>query len=61
METHRTEHDSMGEIAVPADRLWGAQTQRALAHFAISHEPMPLALIHALHLLALGITRRISP
>jgi fumarate hydratase, class II len=46
--TTRTEHDSMGSIEVPAGRLWGAQTQRSLQHFAISGERMPLALIRAL-------------
>ncbi len=35
---------------VPADKLWGAQTQRSLAHFRISSEKMPTALIHALAL-----------
>ncbi|WP_279451468.1 class II fumarate hydratase [Aeromonas dhakensis] len=44
----RSEHDSFGEIAVPADRLWGAQTQRSLQHFDISGERQPMALIHAL-------------
>ena len=44
----RTERDSMGTIAVPADRLWGAQTQRALGHFAISGERMAPELIRAL-------------
>ncbi len=34
----RTERDTMGEIAVPADRLWGAQTQRSLEHFAIGRD-----------------------
>jgi len=48
MTTTRTERDSFGEIAVPAERLWGAQTQRSLAHFAISSERMPRELIHAL-------------
>lgn len=38
MNTTRTEQDSMGAIAVPADRYWGAQTQRSLAHFAIGVE-----------------------
>ena len=38
--TYRIEKDSMGEIAVPAERLWGAQTQRSLAHFAIGAETM---------------------
>src|SRR5580765_4838202 len=44
----RTEHDSFGPIEVPADRLWGAQTQRSLEHFRISTEKMPEALIRAL-------------
>ena len=44
----RMESDSMGEIAVPADALWGAQTQRSLEHFAISTERMPDALLMAL-------------
>ncbi len=44
----RTERDPFGDIAVPADRLWGAQTQRSLQHFAISTERMPVALLMAL-------------
>jgi len=44
----RMERDSMGEIAVPVDALWGAQTQRSLEHFAISTERMPEALLMAL-------------
>ena len=44
----RMEHDSMGDIAVNHDALWGAQTQRSLQHFAISTERMPQALLHAL-------------
>jgi fumarate hydratase class II len=43
----RKERDSMGEIAVPADRLWGAQTQRSLENFRIGTERMPADLIHA--------------
>ncbi len=43
----RTESDSMGEIEVPADHYWGAQTQRSLIHFAIGDERMPLAVYHA--------------
>ena len=46
--TTRIEHDSFGDIEVAADRLWGAQTQRSLAHFHISSEQMPQALIDAL-------------
>ncbi|WP_230351583.1 class II fumarate hydratase [Lelliottia sp. WAP21] len=50
MTTHRREKDSMGAIDVPADKLWGAQTQRSLEHFRISTEKMPVTLIHALAL-----------
>ncbi|MBC3917850.1 class II fumarate hydratase [Undibacterium sp. CY18W] len=45
---NRMERDTFGEIAVPADALWGAQTQRSLHHFAISTEKMPDALVLAL-------------
>ncbi|MCA1298977.1 class II fumarate hydratase [Stappia indica] len=44
----RIETDSMGEVAVPADRYWGAQTQRSLHHFSIGSEKIPLEVIHAL-------------
>ena len=44
----RLEKDSFGTIEVAAERLWGAQTQRSLEHFAISTERMPDELIHAL-------------
>lgn len=50
MTTHRSEKDSMGTIDVPADKLWGAQTQRSLEHFRISTEKMLVSLIHALAL-----------
>ena len=43
----RTECDSLGAIAVPAEHYWGAQTQRSLIHFAIGDERMPVAVIHA--------------
>ncbi|MET0555919.1 MAG: class II fumarate hydratase [Vicinamibacteria bacterium] len=46
----RVEKDTFGPIEVPADRLWGAQTQRSLHHFKISGERMPRALVHALAL-----------
>jgi fumarate hydratase class II len=48
MGATRNERDSFGEIAVPAMRLWGAQTQRSLEHFAISTERLPAEFIHAL-------------
>jgi len=44
----RSEHDSLGAVEVPEERLWGAQTQRSLAHFHISCETMPSEIIHAL-------------
>jgi len=44
----RTEHDSMGEVLVPADALWGAQTQRAVENFPVSGERLPRELIGAL-------------
>ncbi len=48
MAAFRVETDTMGKVNVPADRLWGAQTQRSFENFKISGERMPLALIHAL-------------
>ncbi len=47
MNTSRVEHDSLGAVHVPADRLWGAQTQRALEHFALGDDLMPRELIPA--------------
>jgi len=47
-EKMRTETDTMGEVAVPADRYWGAQTGRSLINFPIGTETMPLPLIRAL-------------
>jgi len=44
----RVEHDSMGDVLVPADALWGAQTQRAVQNFEISGEPLSRELIEAL-------------
>jgi fumarate hydratase class II len=44
----RIEHDSMGEVRVPADALWRAQTQRAVENFPISGTPIEPALIHAI-------------
>jgi fumarate hydratase class II len=48
MAETRTETDTMGAIIVPADRLWGAQTQRSLENFRIGEERMPVQLIRAL-------------
>ena len=47
----RIETDSMGEIEVPADRYWGAQTARSLHHFAIGHDVMTRPLIRAIGIL----------
>jgi fumarate hydratase class II len=44
---HRSETDSMGAVEVPADRYWGAQTQRSLHHFSIGSDRMPLPLYRA--------------
>ncbi len=43
----RIESDSMGNIEVPAERYWGAQTQRSMMNFAIGEEKMPRPLIWA--------------
>ncbi|MGX7951938.1 class II fumarate hydratase [Tsuneonella sp. HG249] len=48
MSASRTETDTFGPIDVPADRLWGAQTQRSLQNFKIGGETMPVPLIRAL-------------
>lgn len=53
----RIEHDSFGPIEVPADHLWGAQTQRSLHHFAISTERMAPELIAALATVKRAATR----
>ncbi len=50
MTDTRIETDSMGEMAVPADRYWGAQTQRSLQNFRIGGERMPIPVIRALGL-----------
>ena len=47
MESFRTETDSMGEVQVPAGRLWGAQTQRSLQFLSIGRERMPPELVAA--------------
>jgi len=50
----RTETDSLGQVQVPADKLWGAQTQRALQHFSIGRDLMPREMIAAYALLKKG-------
>src|SRR6516164_9108663 len=57
MADYRIERDTFGEIRVPADRLWGAQTQRSLENFRISGERMPLELIRALALVKRSCAR----
>ncbi len=51
MPNFRIEHDSMGELKVPADALWGAQTQRAVENFPISGLTLPREFIRALGLI----------
>src|ERR1700683_5847308 len=53
MAATRTETDSFGPIEVPADRYWGAQTQRSLEHFKIGWEKQPREVVHAL-----GVVKR---
>ena len=57
MADYRIERDSFGEVRVPADRLWGAQTQRSLENFRISGERMPMELIRALALVKRSCAR----
>ncbi|MCZ6787684.1 MAG: lyase family protein, partial [Planctomycetota bacterium] len=47
----RIETDSMGEIEVPADRYWGAQTARSLVHFRIGNDRIPIEVVHGLGVL----------
>ena len=53
-ENVRVEKDSMGEVPVPADKLWGAQTQRSLEHFSIGTDLMPREMIAAYAVLKKG-------
>ena len=55
--SERIEHDSMGEVRVPADALWGAQTARAVENFPISGLTMPPAIVHALALVKAAAAR----
>ena len=57
MGKQRIEKDSIGEIRVPAERLWGAQTQRSLEHFKISTEKMPWPVLRALVLIKRAAAR----
>src|SRR6201990_1268806 len=47
----RTESDAFGPLEIPADKLWGAQTERSLHNFRIGTERMPIGIIHALGLI----------
>jgi fumarate hydratase class II len=47
MSEYRVETDSLGEVNVPADKLWGAQTQRSLEHFSIGQDLIPREMITA--------------
>jgi fumarate hydratase class II len=53
----RIETDTFGPIEVPADRYWGAQTQRSLHNFRIGAETMPLPLVRALGIVKLAAAR----
>ena len=57
MSATRPEKDSFGTIDVPAERLWGAQTERSRRYFRISGERMPLAVVHALALVKRSAAR----
>ena len=54
MTNFRVETDSMGEVRVPADKLWGAQTQRSLEHFSIGQDLIPCEMIGAYAILKKG-------
>ncbi len=60
MSDFRTEHDSMGDVRVPADAYYGAQTQRAVENFPISGWGMPPAMVSAMGLVkyACGVANR---
>src|ERR1700758_1761613 len=47
MMEFRTETDSLGQVSIPADKLWGAQTQRSLEHFSIGKDLIPAEMIHS--------------
>ena len=56
MNDIRVESDSLGRVEVPADKLWGAQTQRSLEHFSIGHDLMPREMITAYAILKRAAT-----
>ena len=55
--SYRIEHDSMGEVRVPSDKYWGAQTQRSLENFEIGTEKMPEEIINAFSILKLACAK----
>lgn len=57
MTDTRTETDSFGPLEVPADKYWGAQTQRSLGNFKIGNETMPLPLIRALGIVKMAAAK----
>ncbi|MEE3230647.1 MAG: lyase family protein, partial [Planctomycetota bacterium] len=57
MSDHRIEKDSMGEMQVPANALWGASTQRAVINFPVSGRPIAPELTRALGLVKLAAAR----
>ncbi len=57
MSNTRTESDSFGPLEVPADKYWGAQTQRSLQNFRIGWERQPLAVVHALGIIKMACAR----
>ena len=57
MPDFRKETDSLGEVEVPAGRLWGAQTQRSLEHFSIGKDLMPREMITAYAILKKAAAR----
>lgn len=54
---YRIEHDSMGEVSVPANKYWGAQTERSRQNFKIGKDLMPTEIIHAFGILKLAAAR----
>ncbi len=57
MQNYRTETDSFGKIQVPADRYWGAQTQRSLLNFSIGWEKQPSSIVKALAIIKLACAK----
>jgi len=61
MASMRQETDSLGVVEVPADKLWGAQTQRSLEHFSIGHDLIPREMITAYATLKKAAAIAIAP